>query len=63
MEGLILGAICLYTHSAFIWVAWKELREFFLLWLVCVLHREDYSSVKEVLSAVACVCTSQRGQQ
>ena len=25
MEGLIPGAICLYTHSACIWVAWKEL--------------------------------------
>ena len=26
MEGLILGAICLYTYSACIWVAWKELK-------------------------------------
>ena len=25
MKGLILGAICLYTHSACIWMAWKEL--------------------------------------
>ena len=28
MGGLILDAMCLYTHSACIWVAWKELKEY-----------------------------------
>ena len=27
MLGIILGAICLYTHSSCIWVVWKELRQ------------------------------------
>ena len=38
MEGLILGTICLYTHSTCIWVEWKELKSH-VYFLVCTLYQ------------------------
>ena len=45
MEGLILGVICLYTHSACIRVAWKELMLIESVYFFISTHTSKYVQI------------------